>query len=640
MGMDADYALSFLHHKGLTLLLNLLKNGHPTAKDATLASFLNLICHYSVISAIVNEDHLAVDVDIFTALIACYMQSGEFGERKIIKESMGVLSFFIQTLPNGFQLFRQAVLTFSKENDPYQSLANNVIHSQLYQESLRLLQLIIRNSIIINTSEPIDRLTKYGLVENLKSLRIIEDPLINLSEADKILIDEILLPLGDTCSRVWWYIDAVKRQPTKKIIEKVINGMGSNMSKRDIFKIADERVEDQLEDHLIEIRENMEKEFSRMSSTLTSLGSPSSTNSPTNIGSPDSISRQASKSVPVTTTSTLQTTTESGAVPIGHSISRQASESVPVTTTSTLQTTIESGAVPIGHLCIREKCKFTPCIFFNILTDYLKTLFTALKLGGGAPIQLEAIDQCIDLPGKARKRSNVLPISFKRSTKREKKEEQISFLIDVVSESTSQTLALRYYSALSNLSASDVQKLAECALWKIMEGLQETQSKSSCNAILKSITTKPQEYIHVFLSYVQGKPLPTSIHVCHPKDGNINVNNFFKRNQSQKKTGQKDIPLMFPQKKHRAKRSIPSFLKSPIVSENKSHVVETKVSSSNPVPNLPTKKSDALKRIREIELQLQQTIASISELNTTVGELNLAVGKLEVEVNEMRSALK
>merc|ERR1712087_693912 len=630
MGMDADYALSFLHHKGLTLLLNLLKNGHPTAKDATLASFLNLICHYSVISAIVNEDHLVVDMDVFTTLIACSMQSGELGEKKIIKESMSVLSFFIQTLPNGFQLFRQAVLTFSKENDPYQSLANNVIHSQLYQESLRLLQLIIRNSIIINTSEPIDRLTKYGLVENLKSLRIIEDPLINLSEADKILIDEILLPLGDTCSRVWWYIDAVKRQPTKKIIEKVINGMGSNMSKRDIFKIADERVEDQLEDHLIEIRENMEKEFSRMSSTLTSLGSPSSTNSPTNIGSPDSISRQAIESVPVTPTSPLQTTTESGAVPIGHSISRQASESVPVTTTSTLQTTIESGAVPIGHLCIHEECKFTPCIFFNILTDYLKTLFTALKLGGGAPIQLEAIDQCIDLPGKARKRSNVLPISFKRSTKREKKEEQISFLIDVVSESTSQTLALRYYSALSNLSASDVQKLAECALWKIMEGLQETQSKSSCNAILKSITTKPQEYIHVFLSYVQGKPLPTSIHVCHPKDGNINVNNFFKRNQSQKKTGQKDISRL----------SIPSSLKSNITSEKKSHVVETKESSSNPVPNLPTKKSDALKRIREIELQLQQTIASISQLNTTVGELNLAVGKLEVEVKEMRSAFK
>jgi len=252
-----------------------------------------------------------------------------------------------------------------------------------------------------------------------------------------------------------------------------------------------------------------------------------------------------------------------------------------------------------------------------------------LKLGGGAPIQLEEIDQCIDLPGKARKRSNVLPISFKRSTKREKKEEQISFLIDVVSESTSQTLALRYYSALSNLSASDVQKLAECALWKIMEGLQETQSKSSCNAILKSITTKPQEYIHVFLSYVHGKSLPTSIHVCHPKDGNINVNNFFKRNQSQKKTEQKDISSV----------SIPSFLKSNITSK-KSHVVETKESSSNPVPNLPTKKSDALKRIREIEFQLQQTIASISELNTTVGELNLAVGKLEVEVNEMRSAFK
>merc|ERR1712087_973383 len=259
MGMDADYALSFLHHKGLTLLLNLLKNGHPTVKASTLDSFWNLICHYSVISSIVNENHLAVDMDIFTALIACSMQSGEFGERKIIKESMGVLSFFIQTLPKGFQLFRQAVLTFSKENDPYQFLANNVIHSQLYQESLRLLQLIIRNSIIINTSEPIDRLTKYGLVENLKSLRIIEDPLINLSEADKILIDEILLPLGDTCSRVWWYIDAVRRQPTKKIIEKLINGMGSNMSKRDIFKIADERVEDQLEDHLIEIHENMEK---------------------------------------------------------------------------------------------------------------------------------------------------------------------------------------------------------------------------------------------------------------------------------------------------------------------------------------------------------------------------------------------
>merc|ERR1712076_296749 len=118
-----------------------------------------------------------------------------------------------------------------------------------------------------------------------------------------------------------------------------------------------------------------------------------------------------------------------------------------------------------------------------------------------------------------------------------------------------------------------------------------------------------------------GKSLPTSIHVCHPKEGNINVNNFFKRNQSQKKTGQKDI-------------------KSNITSEKKSHVVETKESSSNPVPNLPTKKSDALKRIREIEFQLQQTIASISELNTTVGELNLAVGKLEVEVNEMRSAFK
>jgi hypothetical protein len=371
-----------------------------------------------------------------------------------------------------------------------------------------------------------------------------------------------------------------------------MNDMSSNMSKHDILRIADERLEDKLEEHLIEIHENIEKEFTRMSSTL-SLGSPSSINSastPKNIGSP-------------------------------HSVSRQRSDSIPVTTTSTVSTVTESGAVPIGHLCLNEKCDYTVCIFHRTLADYLKTFFTALKVGGGAPIQLEEIDQCINLPGKPRKRSGTLLMTaFRRTTKREKNEDQISFLIEVISESASQTVALRYYSALSNLSVPDVQKLVECALWKIMEGLRQTQSKSSCSGLLKYITSKPQESIQLFLSYVYGKSLPASIYVRHPKEGDINVDYFFKRNQSQGPAGQNDISGAH------------------ISSEKKSLEVETKVCSNNPnIPSPPANKSDALARINEIELQIHQAKTSISELNKAVSKLNLTVDKLEGHVIELKS---
>jgi len=588
---DPEFALGFLQQDGLPLLLDLLKNGHQTVKGLSLACFLNLLCHYNVISTIIGQESLTSDLDVFTVLIDCFMQHETFGERKLINESTCCLMFFIQTLQNGFNLFRRAMASFLEEKDPYQCLVDNVRHSSLYQETLRLIQLIIRNSIMINTSDPIDRLTKCGLVNQLKSLRT--DASIVLSEADKILIDEMLQPLGDTCSRVGWYIDAIKRQPTKKIIEKVLTGMNANMSKSDILKIADERLEDKLEEHLIEIHENIEKEFSRMSSTL-SLGSPSSSrsiSSPKNMGSPDSISREACSSNPVTTTSTLQTITE-------------------------------SEAYPCGHLCLNEKCCISPCIFFRTLNDYLKTLFTALKVGGGAPIKLDVIGKCIMLPGRSAKRNSVSLMSpFGRRTKREKKEDQISFLIDVVSESTSQTLALRYYSALYDLEDSEVQKLVECGLWKIMEGLRQNQSKSTYNAILKSITTKPQDYIQSFLTNVYGRPLDAEINIQHPREGQLTADLFFKRNYSLDNLGENDISDM----------AIPSFLNS--------NGVETKVCSSNPdVPSPLTNKS-ALKRIGEIDLKIIQTQRFITKLNRTVADLNQTVSSLQEELTEIKSSL-
>jgi len=216
----------------------------------------------------------------------------------------------------------------------------------------------------------------------------------------------------------------------------------------------------------------------------------------------------------------------------------------------------------------------------------------------------------------------LLMSTFRRSAKRERQEDQISFLIDVVSESTSQTLALRYYSALCNLTeVSDVKKLVECALWKIIKGLRETHSKSSCSAILKSITIEPQKYIQLFLSDVYGRNLPAAIRVCHPQDGNITANYFFKRNHSLENPGHDDVSDM----------DIPSFLTS--------NGMETKIYSSNPDLSPPANMSP-LERINHIDSKILQTKKYISKLNTTVNQLNQTVSKLQEELTAIKSSLE
>merc|ERR1719150_1725731 len=144
--------------------------------------------------------------------------------------------------------------------------------------------------------------------------------------------------------------------------------------------------------------------------------------SPKNVGGPNITSRQRIESV---------------------ATSRQRSESVPTsititttkTSTSTVQIIAESKVVQATHLCLQDKCASSSCIFYRTLSDYLKTFFTALEIGGGASIELEHIDQCVDLPGNEKKQLCTSPTTRTStgSGNGEKKEGQIFFLIDVVS---------------------------------------------------------------------------------------------------------------------------------------------------------------------------------------------------------------
>lgn len=447
---DPDYANSFFQQDGLSCIFPLLKSEHDTIRRSTLKCFLALMCHYPVISAVLNDESLKEDVDIFCSLLSGFHRCKRFGEANLISSSMNALSILIQMLPNGIHLFRQAVVKVSTEEfDPYEDLVKHIVDRQLYKEALRLLQLIIRNSILADATGPVDRLVSCGVVKNLKSLQASKVETIRLTESEKILVDKVLLPLGDSCSRVGWYMETIKNQPTKK-----------------------------LEAYMNSINDNIEQEFNRMiilNKNLTALKSLSS-----------------------------RFSCESNAT---------------TTTTSTVQAITEKGSVSNMNLYQDEKYPHTPEFFFQTLMEHIKSFLGALKSGGGAPIKLKEIAQCIELPGKQHKQNGVSRMSSK------KREQQIYFLIDVVSEQTSQILTTRHSSALSKVSRSDGQKLAECALWKIMDGLREDYTTQTCNAILKCITKKPQDAAQKFLSYVCKRSLPVSFHVV--MYDNIAVDKFF-----------------------------------------------------------------------------------------------------------------
>lgn len=564
------FAKAFLQQDGLNFILKLLKSDHETVKEITLRCFLNLMCHYSICVAVLEDNYLKNDLGILCSLLSCIRREEQFGEGDLIKSSMSALTFFIQMLPNGFPSFREAISSVSKENwDPYEAFSQHIIDAQLYREALHLVQVIIRNSVLTNTTEPIDRLKKNGIVNNLLSLKNLKVEKVVLSEGDKLLIEEILLPFGDSCSKVGWFIETIKRQPTKKVIQNTINGMNC-LSRSDILRIAEERLEDKLEEHLIEIHDSIEKEFSRLTSNY-SIGSPTSTSSfhsPQNSRSPD--------------------------------VGFRSNECIPVTTTTTTsQVVTRKAPVQSGHLCEDQKCTFTPCVFLRTIFEYLNTFFRALKCGGGAPIELEEINQRVDLPGKGRRRSTVRRMTiFRKGNKRESKEEQIFLLTDAVSDFTARTLVLRYYSALLLLSESDGQKLAEGALWKIMDGLRVEQANQNYQAILKSITNNPQNFIKKALSYVSERSLPlpfqTSIHVLHPQDGNISLDDFFAKNNF-----------------HNTRVRNPSSVFEPFNS------------------NLPSPISQkaALARLEDLDTQLHQTIMTLKRLEDEVRELRSFVNK-------------
>jgi len=502
---ETEYANSFLQQDGLTMMMNFLKSPHETIKRSSLTGFLNLMCHYSVLTSVINENYLTQDdvsnnpeeiVEIFCSLLTGIERCGAFGETDLIKSTMNTIAFFLQMIPQGIHIFRLADKKVSEDNiDSYKCFTRLLKDALLYKESLRLLQLIIRNSIMANMSEPIDRMVNAGIVKRLESLRNGEVERVTLSEADKVLIEEMLRPLDNSCSRVSWYIDTIKRQPTKKLIHDVISGMKCSLSKHDFLKIADDCLEDKLEEHLLEINENIEKEFARMSSSLSEkclLGSPS--------GSPKYSSSDAAVSYgnesPVSTT-TLQTITETKVMSSTQSFEEASNRSS------------------------------TPNVFTQTLMDYLKLFFDAMNRGGGAPIHLEEIDQFVALPGKAHKKGIFATTPFRRKDKRDKKEERLYFLINVVSEKTARTLGLLYDFALCHTSPSDGQKLAEFALWKIIEGLREDHPKNSCRDILKSVT-KNNQFMQKFLSYVCERPLDVgNIQELHSLYGSPTADDFF-----------------------------------------------------------------------------------------------------------------
>jgi len=209
--------------------------------------------------------------------------------------------------------------------------------------------------------------------------------------------------------------------------------------------------------------------------------------------------------------------------------------------------TIEDRLIKIQQIPFSTESKAVPATvstFLQTFTKNLKMLLTALgRIPIMAPseaiIRLEAINQDVPLPGL------IIPLDEKKD--KESKIEELTtgcpkgqektviFLIAVVSEFTSQTLAQRYFSILSNLITSDVDKFAEYAVWNVIEGLRERYCKSSPDEILKFITNQPQKYIQELCSYVDRSYLPSmnvKLNLKFSKEFEICAGGLFKKSET------------------------------------------------------------------------------------------------------------
>merc|ERR1719277_1147325 len=134
-------------------------------------------------------------------------------------------------------MFCQAAESFSATRDPYQNFSKVIADGQVGQESLRLVQTILRNSISTNTSETVQRLLNGGLEGKLMSLQKGDIPNNHLSDADMYIIEEILSLLQNSRNRVEWFMQTVKRRSVRYLIVDLIRGMNYRMSQHTIRKI-------------------------------------------------------------------------------------------------------------------------------------------------------------------------------------------------------------------------------------------------------------------------------------------------------------------------------------------------------------------------------------------------------------------
>jgi len=159
-------------------------------------------------------------------------------------------------------------------------------------------------------------------------------------------------------------------------------------------------------------------------------------------------------------------------------------------------------------------------VCYQVFNGYVTNFFCRIQYGHGEPIDLKEVGHTVRLPF-----GNLTCIPGVKCILEHKQA-----LIDIA-QLLSCALCLQYYPLIPDLTLSDIHKIAECAMWKLVEGIRELKFQS-CQEILDYVTKDPTKYVNTFLTDVYIRCLPAAVYVSDMKSGKVNVDNFFKKHQA------------------------------------------------------------------------------------------------------------
>lgn len=194
---DPEFAKEFALNGGQALLFKILKLQHRTLSQEAMKAFLNLMCHFQVLSTIADQ----IDPFIIPSVLDLLQPCGRFGEHSIIQKALAVLSVILGLAPKLFDQFHNFIVANSQSNSVLaysQFFICLGINQNLRLKTLHLLDLILCRSALVGLAdEVIDALTNCNICGTLVSIH-------NLTREEQCVASHILLPFGNSASRRNW----------------------------------------------------------------------------------------------------------------------------------------------------------------------------------------------------------------------------------------------------------------------------------------------------------------------------------------------------------------------------------------------------------------------------------------------------